>query len=129
MIRKLLSVRLVRYLVMASAIVALELALFYILTTWLNVNYLIATPLTMLNSIVLNWHFSHRFVFSGRIHTPHKEFMLVLAASIVGVVLQILITAFCVETLKLLPIVGKTGAIAATFFWNYWFRRRYVFAA
>ena len=116
-----------RYLVMAVGIVLIEIASFVFLNSTLGISYLLSTPVSMLIGVVLNWYFSHAYVFKTRAHAPQKEFMLVLLASLLGVLWQLLVTVFCVELLKLLPLLGKLAAIGVTFFWNYWFRKKYIF--
>ena len=123
-----LTPELIRYLVMAVAVVLIELVTFQGLI-WARVSYLVATPVSMFVGIVLNWYFSQKFVFSHRPHAPRKEFTLVLIASLIGVGLQLAVTATVVEILLLAPIIGKFLAICVTFFWNFWFRKKYVFYA
>ena len=113
---------------MAAIIVCIELASFAIINIGLNVSYLIATPVSMGIGIVLNWYFSQKLVFKNRKYKPHIEFTLVLIASLVGVAIQLVVTAFVVEILHMLPILGKVLAIIVTFFWNFWIRKKYIFA-
>lgn len=122
-----LKLELVRYLIMAVIVVLIEIGSFIVINSTLNIAYLIATPASMAVGIILNWYGSHTFVFHHRAHHPRKEFTLVLIASLIGVVLQLTVTAFAVEVIMQLPIAGKVAAIAVTFFWNYWFRKKYIF--
>lgn len=126
LVQKHLTPELVRYLVMAIILVGVEIVTFQIMI-WMSISYLIATPASMLIAIVLNWYFSQRFVFNHRPHTPRKEFMLVFVASLIGIGLQLAVTAAIVELAHMLPIVGKLLAICVTFFWNFWFRKKYIF--
>src|SRR5438105_4547734 len=82
-----LSPELVRYLSVAVVIVGAEVVSFQLMI-WAGVFYLLATPLSMLIGIVLNWWVSRAFVFKHRPHKPHKEFMLVFVASVIGIGLQ-----------------------------------------
>jgi putative flippase GtrA len=125
-VEKRLTPELIRYFVMAVSVVLIELITFQLII-WAHISYLIATPASMLLGIVLNWYFSQRFVFNHRPHSPKKEFTLVLIASLIGIGLQTAVTAGVVEVLKLAPIIGKMAAIVVTFFWNFWFRKKYVF--
>ncbi len=118
--------QLVHYLLMAVIIVGIEFSS-YVLMVWLGVHYLLAVPLSMTVGIVLNWLGSSKFVFKNRRHAPHKEFMLVLIASLVGVGFQITVTFVIVDILHQLPAVGKLLAIFVTFFWNFWARKTYIY--
>lgn len=117
----------IRYFVMASILVLLELLTFAIMNSIFGITYLIATPASMAISFVLNWYFSKVYVFRGSRHAPHVEFSLVLISSLIGVGFQLIVTTICIDSFHLLPIVGKFFAIIVTFFWNYWVRKRYIF--
>lgn len=127
LIAKLLAKHVVRYFVMAACIVSIELAVFAVMNSGLNISYLIATPTSMLVGIILNWYFSKVFVFKNSRHKAHVEFGLVLATSLVGVGIQLVVTSLSVEQLALPPIIGKFLAIVITFAWNFWVRKRYIF--
>jgi len=118
----------VRYAVMAVLIVGVEVITFQLMIL-AHISYLLATPISMIIGIVLNWYFSQKFVFKHRPHTPRKEFTLVVVASVIGIGLQLAVTAFVVEILMGIPLAGKLAAIVVTFFWNFWFRKKYVFFA
>jgi putative flippase GtrA len=117
-----------RYLAMAVILVGVEVMTFQAMI-WMSISYLIATPVSMMLAIVLNWYFSQKYVFSHRPHGPKKEFLLVFIASIIGIALQLAVTAVVVELLLLAPLAGKLASICVTFFWNFWFRKKYVFFA
>lgn len=117
---------LAHYLVMAVVIVSVEYVS-YVGMVLLGVNYLLAVPVSMAIGIVLNWHGSRIFVFKNRRHTPHKEFVLVLVASLIGVLFQLAVAFIVVDVLRQLPALGKLLAIGVTFFWNFWVRKRYIF--
>jgi putative flippase GtrA len=117
--------QLIRYFMMAVVIVGIEYGS-YLLMLWANFNYLLAVPISMAIGIILNWHFSRVFVFKNRRHTAHKEFVLVLIASLVGVGIQLLTTYTVVQLINS-PAIGKFLAIIVTFFWNYYVRKRYIF--
>jgi putative flippase GtrA len=68
------------------------------------------------------------FVFKNGSHFSQKtEFMLIIAASLVGVGIQLVVVSLAVEKAKLPAIIGKVCAIAITFFWNFWFRKRFIY--
>jgi putative flippase GtrA len=117
--------QLVRYFIMAAILVAVEYGS-YLVMLWLGLQYLVAVPLSMAIGIILNWYCSRVFVFKTRRHAPHKEFMLVLVASLIGVGIQTLVT-FLVVHGGSTPAVGKLLAILVTFFWNYFVRKKYIF--
>ena len=123
-----LSPELWRYLSIAVLLVGSEIVIFQVMI-WGNISYLIATAVSMIVAIILNWYLSRVFVFKHRPHAMHKEFLLVVIASLIGLALQLAVTAFVVEVMKAMPLIGKLIAICVTFFWNFWFRKKYVFYA
>ena len=126
-IKKYVSPTFFRYGVMAVIVVAIEIASFWLLNSPLHVNYLVATVLSQLVGIVLNWVGSRYYVFGASRHRAHKEFGLVFATSLVGVGLQSATVYIVVGILKAQPLLGKLIAIVITFFWNYFVRKRYIY--
>jgi putative flippase GtrA len=110
----------------ASVIVLIELGIFQILYL-LGINYLVATVLSMIIGIILNWIVSHAFVFKSSKYSKKIEFGLIVMASIVGIAIQTITTFIAVEMFTVTPIIGKLFAVGITFFWNYFFRARFVF--
>lgn len=127
LVRTLLKQPSVRYFIMAAFVVSVELATFAVMNIPLHISYVIATPASMAVGIILNWYLSRVFVFTGSRHKIHLEITLIVVTSLVGVGIQLAVTAACVNLLHLWPIVGKFFAIIVTFFWNFWVRKRYIF--
>jgi putative flippase GtrA len=118
--------RLVKYFIMAVVIVCIELGNFQIIYL-LTRNYYLATILSFLIGVILNWFFGRLYVFGTSLHHPAKEFTMVLIASLVGVGIQLVVVGICVNVYSLYPILGKMVSIIFSFFWNYWYRSKYIF--
>ncbi len=112
---------------MAVIVVGIELVTFWFIDSVLSWHYLIATWLSLLLGILLNWVGSRYFVFGNSKHTKKKEFSLVFATSMVGVVLQSGVVTFMVEIIHGPALSGKVAAIVVTFFWNYFIRKHYIY--
>ena len=126
-IRKILNnKRLMKYLAMAVVIVGIELVTFQAvyLASW---NYYLATVVSFLVGVVLNWIVGRLFVFGKSKHSAPREFAMVFTASIVGVLIQVAVVFVSVQLLLLYPLVGKMLSIVFSFFWNYWFRAAVVY--
>ncbi len=117
----------IRYGIMAVVVVGIEIASFSFINSVLGIHYVVATVLSVGIGIVLNWVASKHFVFKTTRHAAHKEFLLVLLVSLIGIGLQVLVTVVAVEQLDLKPLVGKAAAIVITFFWNYAMRKKFIF--
>jgi len=118
--------RLMRYLIMAIIIVIIELITFQIIYL-INNNYYLATVISFVVGVLLNWIVGRMFVFGPSTHHPAREFIMVLIASLVGVSIQVLVVTVAVNALSLYPIIGKILSIAFSFFWNYWFRAKFIY--
>jgi putative flippase GtrA len=119
--------RLIRYLAIAVFIVTLELTAFQVIYLIASHNYAIATVGSFLFATVLNWILSRKVVFGASRHHPAKEFLMVLAASIFGVCIQLTVVWSSVTMLGLYPLIGKVLSIGFSFFWNYWFRAQIIY--
>ena len=118
--------RLVRYFVMAVIIVSIELVTFQALIL-LGTDYLVATALSFVLAVILNWIGGRIFIFGKSRYHPTKEFLMVLVASVVGLVIQMTVVFVSVEILLLYPLIGKGLSIVFSFFWNYFFRAKIVY--
>lgn len=117
-----------RYFIIAFLVVCIELAIFTIMNVVLDLSYLIATPLSNIIAILLNWYFSRTFVFrNGSNYKQHVEIFLIFVVSIIGIGLQLIVSYVSVEILYLSPILGKILSIIVVFFWSYWSRKRFIF--
>lgn len=118
--------KLIRYFVMAVMIVTIELAAFQVLIL-AGADYLFATTLSFVLAVILNWIGGRIFVFGTSHHHPVKEFLMILTASTVGLVIQMLVVFISIEILLLYPLIGKGLSILFSFFWNYFFRAKIVY--
>ncbi len=116
-----------RYGVMAVFVVSIEVFLFWFIESILGWQYLIATWVSLIVGIVLNWIGSRVFVFGKSRHSNTKEFGLIATASLVGIVIQSCVVYLAVEALNRQALIGKVVAIIVTFFWNYLIRKHYVY--
>ena len=116
-----------RYLIMASIVVTIELGSFWAMNSKIGINYLMATFLSMVIGIVLNWLGSKFFVFNKSRFNPVHEFILVAVVSLVGIGLQLMTIYLLVTKAHTAPLIGKIAAIGTTFVWNFFIRRAYIF--
>jgi putative flippase GtrA len=119
--------RLIRYFVMAVCIVLVELATFQVVYLITNQLYMVATVVSFVTGVLLNWVIGRKVVFGASHHHPTKEFLMVLVASLVGLGLQLGVVFGSVTLLHLYPLIGKVLSILISFFWNYWFRAAIIY--
>lgn len=118
--------RLMRYFIMAVIIVLIELSAFQIIYLFTR-DYMLATILSFVLGVVLNWVIGRLVVFGASDHHPAKEFLMVLVASVAGVLIQLGVVYIAVTLLHIYPLLGKALSIIFSFFWNYLFRSRIVY--
>lgn len=118
--------RLMKYFIMAVIIVGIELVTFQIFFL-VTQNYYLGTVVSFITGVILNWIAGRIFVFGVSHHHPAREFIMVLIASTVGLVIQIFVVFVSVQLLLLYPFFGKMLSILFSFFWNYWFRAAIVY--
>jgi len=119
--------QMLRYILMASIVVTIEVGSFWVMNSVIGLKYQVAAVLSMAMGIVLNWLGSNFFVFSKSRFHPVHEFILVAGVSLVGVGMQLLTLYLAVEYFNILPVTGKFIAICVTFAWNFLVRKLYVF--
>ena len=115
-----------KYFIMAVLIVSFELVDFQLIYI-ISHNYYLATVVSFIVSVILNWIFGRKFVFGASKHHPLREFSMVLVASIMGLIIQVFVVYVSVQLLLTYPLIGKVLSILFSFFWNYWFRARFIY--
>jgi len=118
--------KIVKYFGIAAVIVAIELIIFQAIYLVYK-QYAVATSLSFVVALVLNWLASRNIVFGASTFSKKREFLLIAVASIVGLGIQLSVGYVAVNHLKIYPLIGKVSAIFISFFWNYWFRERFIF--
>jgi putative flippase GtrA len=118
--------KIIKYLIMAIIIVAIELILFQALYLSTD-NYYLATIFSFVLGLILNWIGGRLFIFGKSERRPTQEFIMVSIASLAGISIQIATVAVTVNIIGLYPISGKIVSIMFSFFWNYWFRSKYIY--
>lgn len=119
--------KLVRYFVMAVIIVGLEMVVFQITYLVSSNSYQLATIVSFISGVILNWIGGRVFIFGKSQYSSSKEFTLIFVASLVGLAIQLAVVTLLVEYLTVYPFFAKAASIVFSFFWNYWFRVRFVY--
>ena len=119
-----------RYFVVGGVCAIVDLGIFFVFAKLANLPYLRVAAAGFLIATLLNYFLSVRFVFvSGARFRRRWEVALVFAVSAVGLGLNQLILAICVEQLGVELVLSKIVATGFVFFWNYFARRVLVFGA
>lgn len=84
MIQKPAALRFLRYTLVGGSTLLFDLALLYLITTYLAVPYYIATPLAFLVAVSINYVVSRRFVFRGTERGHVHGYSYFITAALVG---------------------------------------------
>jgi len=118
----------VRYFVVGGVCALVDLGILMLFAQVLGYPYLRVSAASFLIATLLNYFLSVRFVFvSGLRFHKRWEVVLVFVVSAVGLGLNQLILALCVEQVGLNLFFSKVTATGCVFFWNYFARRVLVF--
>lgn len=107
-----------------------DIGLFLLFAQHFGLPYLRVAAVTFVIATLVNYFLSVRFVFvSGVKFRRRWEIALVFVVSAVGLAVNQAILALAVEALRMGLLPAKVAATGVVFFWNYFARRRFVFAA
>lgn len=119
-------VQLFRYIWVGGFAFIIDYASLYILTNYLNINYLISAALSFLLGLTTNYLLSTNWVFnSGRLNNKFTEFVIFGTIGIVGLAINEIIMYICCEFINLHYMISKLLSTALVFFWNF-FGRKYI---
>ena len=119
-----------RYFVVGGIATVVDVGLFMLFAQQMGLPYLRVAAGTFVLATLVNYFLSVRFVFvSGLRFRAHWEVALVFVVSGFGLAINQAILWLCVEKAAANLLLSKVAATGTVFFWNYFARRRFVFAA
>jgi putative flippase GtrA len=122
--------RIARYFAVGGAAACVDIGLFMLFAQRLGFPYLRVAAGSFVAATLVNYVLSVRFVFvSGARFAKRWELALVFVVSAVGLGVNQLILAACVEVAHFSLLLAKVTATGVVFFWNYLARRFLVFGA
>ena len=99
--------RFFRYFSVGGSTFAFDLALLFLLIDIVHVQYLVATGVSFLIALTINYIFSRRYVFRGSLRSTHSGY---------GIFLLIALSGLMMVELIMYQLVGRHQ-------WNYFFAR------
>ena len=115
---------------MGGVAACVDIGLFMLFAQGMGLPYLRVAAGSFVVATLVNYFLSVRFVFvSGARFRRRWEIALVFLVSAVGLAINQLILAACVELGGFPLLFAKLTATGVVFFWNYLARRRFVFGA
>ena len=120
--------RIAKYFVVGGISALSDLVVFSIGVYLLHWPYLLCGLIGFVISTALNYVLSVRFVFvSGVRFGRYTEVFLVFLVSSVGLLINLLVLYFAIESAGIEPFLAKIIATGTVFVWNYTARAHFVF--
>ncbi len=110
-----------RYFFVGGLSFVVDAAVLFILNTWLDMHYMVATVFGFMVGLTVNYLLSIWFVFNGETKKTSKtaEFVVFAIISVGGLLLTELLMWIGVDLLNMMVIVAKIIAAAIVLIWNY----------
>lgn len=115
-----------RYLICGGTSTLCDMAMLFILTQFLSINHLVATPLAYVTGTITNYTLNTILVFksSGNIK---KEFPVFAIIGIMGLLWTEIIIWLFVDVLGIYVMIAKVIAVVLVLNWNFFMRKKLVF--
>ena len=99
---------------------------FYFFNTNLNINYILAGIYAFIISTSINFLLC-KIIFKSKGIKKRIEFLLVLLASFIAIIIDLSIMTIFIKFLNIIPIFGKILGTGFAFIFNYTFRQFFIF--
>lgn len=124
--RKLL-IQFIKFSIVGVIAFCIDYGLFLLLTYVFGVNYLIASTISFVVSVVFNYTASMRYVFKGRPdQTRTQQFIIFFVLSVIGLGVNQLVLWLCVDMLGVPAWFGKLVATAIVMVFNFVTRKIFL---
>jgi len=122
------QMKIVRYFAVGGTSAVVDIGLFFLFTSVLNVWWFHAALVSFVLATAANYLLSIKYVFrSGIRFQKHHEVFLIFLVSGTGLVINQLILWLLIENMSVNMLVSKITASALLFAWNYGLRKTLVF--
>jgi putative flippase GtrA len=120
--------KIIRYFFVGCVAASVDLVSFIFAVKFLIIDWMYAAPFSFLLGTITNYFLSINFVFTSGIRFKKSlEVFLVFLVSAIGLSINQLILWYLIEFVDFEMINSKIIAIFCVFFWNYSFRRFFIF--
>jgi putative flippase GtrA len=116
-----------RYVFFGAGAALVELASFYVITSIIGVNYIIAAPISFILAAITNYILQKKFTFNNTYREKHKQFLVFILISIGGLLINWSATIIYVELIHIVPLISKAFAIATALVYNYTMNKKITF--
>jgi putative flippase GtrA len=120
--------QLFRYVIAAGGLFLIDVALFYFLAVFFNINYLFVNTTLFLFGSIINYILSYKWVFlESNIESHSRNIKVLILVLFFSLLLSNLQLYFYIEILNLEKLDSKLLSAAIVFIWNFIARKYFVF--
>ena len=123
-----LTIQGTRFIVVGIFTASLDFILLYLFTEAFKSHYLVSSCVAFLVAVSLNYMLSIKWVFIDGKFSRQYEYLLFLILSGCGLLLNALVMWISVEILFLHYMIGKTLSMVFVTLWNFFGKKKLVFA-
>jgi putative flippase GtrA len=114
----------VKYLVVGGTCTLLDFSILYILAEWMGMNYIIASVISFLCGVMLNYFACTYWIFHVRIIQKKRyEFLLYVLISLVGLLINTGTIWLLTTYASIYFMYSKLLSTIVTYFWNFLSRK------
>lgn len=128
----------IRYLIVGGFAAFIDITTFYILSSIINLNYILANTISFTAGLLCNFYLSCKWVFNKESKYPLKDFIIFSLIGVIGLLLSNLIlvlllrsyvfrSMFLFEQTNLSEVVAKGISIVIVLIWNFTIRKIIIF--
>lgn len=121
----------IKYFFVALTSLAVDMGLYILLIKYAQMHYFWASFISFSFGFCTNFTIGKLFIFKNgsKFNCIKKEFLSVLAVSIIGLMLHQSALAAFIEVAKLNQIIAKLFATGISFFWNFTARSKIIYTS
>ena len=106
---------------------ALDLGIYFLLTNYFWVDYIVSTVIGFLIGTLVNYELNTRYVFSTSKHTYQKWLLIFWAIWLLWLLVTTLVMWLMVEKLHFDKNISRIGVYFLVFFLNFILRKKFIF--
>jgi putative flippase GtrA len=129
MIKKIFSLKFIRFSISGGLATLVDVVLLYVLVEWLKVWYLAAAVPSFLIGSFVHFLISNFWVFKGEGEQEKfgKKYLKFTSIHILSLGINLILMYFFVQFLHTHYLLGKAAAIIGSLVWNFWGNKKFTF--
>lgn len=118
--------QIIRFGIVGGVAFLIDYSLLYVLTEYVGLYYLHSSIISFSVSLLFNYIASIKFVFNVSHKQTHKDLMLFVVLSVIGLGINQLVMYFSSDILNIYYMISKLGATAIVMVWNFVTRKYFI---